>query len=317
MGNLLSIILSNKDHGEFLPRLLSSIVSQTIPFDEIILIDDGSSDNSKEVMRNFKSDNPHLNVRLFLYDINLGWGTRATEGIHHSKCRFVFSTIKSAGQLLPQFVEKIRKALSSNRDIELCVATAYYDRTSPHFHNAQSDQVLSRDIRNNLSLFRRHMHHEPDCFFTKPQDISITPYIPGRSACINRNTLLKFGGYKAELKWHSDWFVLMAIAHTYGFYCLEEELVISHSHPDSYSSQKYDDNTWMEIFNTMKRILDEEEAYRICRYQMMSECFARINCFLLQSDEWKESRVYKSKDLIEQRNKIFYKHLLDKNGVGE
>ena len=51
MSILLSIIVPVYNVGSFLPKCINSIISQTFTDFELILVDDGSTDNSVEIVR--------------------------------------------------------------------------------------------------------------------------------------------------------------------------------------------------------------------------------------------------------------------------
>lgn len=51
-------MVPNFNHAQFLPMALDSILSQTVLPHEVIMIDDGSTDNSKEIMLNYVSNSP-------------------------------------------------------------------------------------------------------------------------------------------------------------------------------------------------------------------------------------------------------------------
>ena len=54
----LSVIISNYNDAEFLPQFLQSVVDQSIQPDEIIIIDDASTDNSVEILEEFAQKHP-------------------------------------------------------------------------------------------------------------------------------------------------------------------------------------------------------------------------------------------------------------------
>ena len=112
MGNLLSIIITNKDDGDVLPRQLECIASQRVQFDEVILIDDGSSDNSKEVMKNFQVDNPEINVRLFLHEDSAGAVKRYDEGLIASTSKFAYFAA-SDDYVYPTFAKEYKSVIEA------------------------------------------------------------------------------------------------------------------------------------------------------------------------------------------------------------
>ncbi len=60
--SLLSIIIPNYNHSEFLPRCLDSIFAQDQAGVEVLVCDDGSSDGSLELLRDYQLRQPSLRV---------------------------------------------------------------------------------------------------------------------------------------------------------------------------------------------------------------------------------------------------------------
>ncbi len=51
---LVSIVINNYNYAQFLPEAIESALAQTYSHTEIIVVDDGSTDNSREIIRNYK-----------------------------------------------------------------------------------------------------------------------------------------------------------------------------------------------------------------------------------------------------------------------
>ncbi len=64
---LVSILITNFNYGRFLPQCLDSALGQTHPGVEVVVVDDGSTDNSKEV--------------LSLYEERIRWKSQENQGM--------------------------------------------------------------------------------------------------------------------------------------------------------------------------------------------------------------------------------------------
>lgn len=51
---LVSILINNYNYGRFISEAIDSALSQTYPHVEVIVVDDGSTDNSHEIIKNYK-----------------------------------------------------------------------------------------------------------------------------------------------------------------------------------------------------------------------------------------------------------------------
>ena len=256
MGNLLSIIITNKDDGDVLPRQLECIASQRVQFDEVILIDDGSSDNSKEVMRNFKTDNPEINVKLFLHDENKGVAIRDKEGTLASECKFLYFA-SSDDYVYPTFAKEYKSVIEAgDSDVKL-ISSSEYDRSGYVFPDTSSNY---------------------DRIFDKVGWNS-------HGTVLERDTLLEFGGHNPKLEFHHDWFFIHSIAFTHGFFAIPMELSHHTLREDAFSNTKYPREKSMEIYNEMIRVLNEEEAYTDCKDIMTRICNTTMRKFIWEDPE--------------------------------
>lgn len=58
----LSVLLTNYNHAQYLPRALNAIVNQSRRPDEVLLLDDASSDDSTLIMRDYAAQYPFIKV---------------------------------------------------------------------------------------------------------------------------------------------------------------------------------------------------------------------------------------------------------------
>ena len=128
----ISVIIPIYNSEKTLYRCLKSIKEQTYKNLEVIMIDDGSTDNSKDICREFEND-----LRFTLYEYtNAGVGTARNRGIENSN-----------GQLL-SFV-----------DSDDYLSTDYYMNFMENYDDT-IDYYLSGVIYENYSRIRPRSRHE-------------------------------------------------------------------------------------------------------------------------------------------------------------
>ena len=81
-ASLVSVIIPCYNHGRFLPKSVNSILQQNYPAIEIIVVDDGSKDNTREVSQSYPQ------VR-YVYQTNQGLSAARNTGIQHSQGEFL------------------------------------------------------------------------------------------------------------------------------------------------------------------------------------------------------------------------------------
>jgi glycosyltransferase involved in cell wall biosynthesis len=83
---LVSIIVASYNHADYLIRRMESLVNQTYPDIEILVIDDCSSDHSVEILQKYIS---YPNVKLILREQNGGWVTVSNQGVELSRGEYI------------------------------------------------------------------------------------------------------------------------------------------------------------------------------------------------------------------------------------
>lgn len=66
---MFSVLIANYNNAKYLPNAIESVVSQTYKDWEIIIVDDGSTDNSDEIYRLYASN---YNIKVFHNERNMG-----------------------------------------------------------------------------------------------------------------------------------------------------------------------------------------------------------------------------------------------------
>lgn len=114
---LLSVIIPSYNHGDFLEESIKSTISQNYPNLEVIIVNDGSTDNTKDILEKFKEDNRikviHQNNKGIAKALNTG----------HRQAKGDFITWTSADNLYKEnALRKMAEFLIANPSVALCYA---------------------------------------------------------------------------------------------------------------------------------------------------------------------------------------------------
>ncbi len=99
----LSVIMPNYNHATFLPRSINAILTQTLRPREVIILDDGSTDNSLQVIEAFAARDSIIRVERSA--INRGVCDRLNRGVAISRGDYILFA-SADDVVLPTLIEK-------------------------------------------------------------------------------------------------------------------------------------------------------------------------------------------------------------------
>jgi glycosyltransferase involved in cell wall biosynthesis len=216
----LSVIIPNYNHGRYLRSSLGAILGQSVPPMEVLVYDDGSTDDSVSVVREIAGKNRV--VRLIADTKKAGPNANLNRGLRAARGDFVYLAAAD-DYVLPGFFEKSLSLLAENSQARICITDlAQFDAFTGRVRylrprlSSVAEYVSPGRIATILS--RRHL------------------YMYGGMTMFSRATLLEFGGYPADLKWYADWFSVLVLSLRYGACYIPEALPTMRMLPDSFSA---------------------------------------------------------------------------------
>lgn len=121
-----SVIIPVYNAAEYLTQCLDSICQQTLQNIEIICIDDGSVDNSVEILKAYAKKDSRFQL---LQQKNAGAGAARNAGLAVAKGEYL-SFLDADDFFELDFLEKLyQQGICKNADIVICDANAYYQDT--------------------------------------------------------------------------------------------------------------------------------------------------------------------------------------------
>lgn len=142
---LLSIIIPTYNRAHLIESTLKSVLDQTCDDFEVLIIDDGSTDNTVEIVT------PFLSEKIHYYPIKNGErGAARNFGTQHAKGMYV-NWLDSDDLLLPNHVSAIREAVSKNEYPEILVFgyKNYFPKNNsytPGFTLPEKDDQIKRQL---------------------------------------------------------------------------------------------------------------------------------------------------------------------------
>jgi len=117
---IVSIILPTFNRAKYLSRSIDSVIAQTYSQWELVIIDDGSSDNTQEMLKSYLDQYP--NIKYF-YHSNRGAALSMNEGIKRSGGEFI-TFLGSDDEYLSDHLKLRIEYFNSNKDVDLVHTTA-------------------------------------------------------------------------------------------------------------------------------------------------------------------------------------------------
>ncbi|MBV9576449.1 MAG: glycosyltransferase family 2 protein [Gammaproteobacteria bacterium] len=218
----MTAIIPNYNSVEFLPKSIQSLLDQTEAFDEIIIIDDGSTDNSITVIESYIEKNPH--IRLIKHEKNRGVIAALNTGIEHATGDFLL-----LGAADDWYGSKV-VALAKEAALQF-----------PEVGVICGDAMVERfDMK---EPFYRSLSFPANTFITPQQFKELTQrtYVGFNSSggmFMSRQAILNAGNLHPATRWHCDWLLYFVVALRQGVYYFNEIFIHVKMRKLSYSEGK-------------------------------------------------------------------------------
>jgi glycosyltransferase involved in cell wall biosynthesis len=119
---LVSVIIPTYNYARFIAEAVASVQSQTYSNWEIIVVDDGSTDNTEEVVKNLAADEPRIS---YLRQDNARQAAARNNGIRHAGGDY-FQFLDADDLIEPQKLERQVAFLEQHPDVDITYSGVRY-----------------------------------------------------------------------------------------------------------------------------------------------------------------------------------------------
>ncbi len=139
-----SVIIPTYNRSQYICQAIDSVLMQIFTDYEIIIVDDGSTDDTREVLKKYG------NTIQYLYQKNMGPPSAMNTGIRCSKGEY-FVILGDDDVLMPNMLERQAAVLERNPDIAfVCSGTYFMDEHSQVYKTSDSGRYREKSFKSLL-----------------------------------------------------------------------------------------------------------------------------------------------------------------------
>jgi glycosyltransferase involved in cell wall biosynthesis len=235
-------MMANYNHARFLPEALDALIEQSYRPFEIVVLDDGSTDDSVDILDAYRSRHPSL-LRVVKNERNRGVLDNAPRLVSMATGDYVYFAAAD-DKILPGFFERSMNCIARNPGVGLCSTLSYIMDGAGSFQGiVRMPIVLSEDG------------------FLSPDEVLETLYahgnwFMGNTTIYRRTAVVEAGGFRADLRSYCDGFASLVIARRYGACYVPAPLAVWRRMEGTYSQQAVSDiDATSEVIATAEQLM--------------------------------------------------------------
>lgn len=203
-----SIMVPTYNQAHYLPSCLNSLISQSFSNWEAVVVNDGSTDETSNILEKWASKDPRIRV---FHQKNAGTAGALNTALSHCKGQWV-CWLSSDDLFEPDKLEIQRNAIKNYPDIRFFYTHFYHLEESTGIKTAPGHW---RPIPEpNLQVAR---------FFSGN-------YISGITVCIQRQAMLEAEGFRTDLRQGQDFAFWLTLSRRCQFHFIDRRTVVSRWH---------------------------------------------------------------------------------------
>lgn len=162
---LVSVLITTHNRVDLLPRAINSVINQTYQNIELIVIDDGSKDNTAEVVNNYMKKYNH--IKYIKHEIPLGANKARNNGIDLAKGYFI-AGLDDDDEFFPDRIEELVKNYTDEYSLitsnDLLIFDNGKEKSTKKHDIVTLDLMLYENCIGNQVLVKKNYLTSINCF---------------------------------------------------------------------------------------------------------------------------------------------------------
>ncbi len=268
---LISIIIPFYNRQAFLAEAVESVIGQTFSDWELLLVDDGSTDNSAAIAQKFADRYP-AKIRLLQYSDKRNKGASAARnlGARHAAGEYL-TFLDSDDVFFPYTLEKEMEGFELHPEADAVCGTAMV-----WYSWLKKKGVWNKDFKIDLVLETQRLYEAPELFLHNLNASGRKPHF--NATLLKRSFVDRIGAFEEEFKSVGEDQALWAKVSLHGsIFVLNDSLAKYRQHPDSTCANLLLDGkdienwelffSWLEDYLTKNGITDAEVWEALDRFR--------------------------------------------------
>ncbi len=259
-----SVIIPTYNRAHLVGRAIQSVLNQTFKDFELIVVDDGSTDNTDDIIKEFQKKDDR--ITYLKHKKNKGGSAARNAGIKASRGEYIAFQDSDDEWLSKKLEKQMRVFNSASLEIGV-VYTGFWRIENNRKIYIPASWVVQKEGKIYKELLKGN--------FVTTQSILV------RKVCFDR-----VGYFDEDLPRLQDWELVIRLSKYYDFKCIDESLLTSHFTPDSISANQD------ALIKAFKLILEKHYEEFKANRGLLARHQGSIGSLLCQSGELNQGRKY-------------------------
>jgi len=255
----ISVVITTYNRENLVVRALKSVLIQTFKDFEVLVVDDGSTDNTRQVIQEIQKEDKRV---VYVYQENKGWPSALNTGLSNAQGRYI-AFLDSDDEWLPEKLEKQVKVLEELKNVGLvscCAFRIFPDGTKKLYKTPY------------LGIFKKTKWK---LFWEKWGIITLS------TVMIRKEVVERIGFFDEKIKAGADVDFYLRCIKEFDFYFIDEPLVNYYEFAQSLSKTQF----WEKWIPEYEYILEKyKENFEKCKKAKSRFLRTLATCYLLKGD---------------------------------
>lgn len=246
---ILTVMMPSHNYARYLRQAIESILNQDFQDYEFLIIEDGSSDESPEIIRKYMVQDSR--IRAIFHPKNGGMLERVNEATSIAKGRYIHY-LAADDYRYPGFLQSCMTLLQKHPELGMCC-------TQFHYGNEKEQELETCGFPTGKKPIFLKPSAMVDSF------LSHNLKIFALAAIVKTGLIQKYKGFDPQLFYLSDWYLLNEIAFNHPMVLIPEPLSYFRIHTSNFSNvYRHNKKTKRFVYKRLfeKLDLDENHFYK-------------------------------------------------------